>query len=408
MNILIKNVILNNEKKDLLIEDNLISKIDDEINISADEVVDYKGEKAVSPGFINCHTHSAMTLLRGYADDLPLNEWLFNKIFPAEAKMDNEDIYWGTKLALVEMIKSGTTFFNEMYLFRGCEGTIRAITEMGVRAVYGICLDDSNFEKVKEFVLPQKTDLIDFAIAPHAIYTASEETLRWAKEFSDKNNLLIHMHLSETLNEVEECIDKFGKRPVEYLNDLGFINEKCVFAHSIWFNNKELEILEDKGCSLVYNPSSNMKLSSGVFRFEDVKNKGINICLGTDGAASNNSLDMFEEMKIGALLQKSNDIDPTHAKAEDIFLSATENGAKALLKKTGKIEEGYLADLIFIDLQKTYFSPNFNFISNLVYAAKSECVSDVMCNGKFIMKDRIIPQEKEILKKAKELSVKFT
>ena len=408
MSILIKNVIFNNQKKDILIEENLISKIDDEINVSAGEVVDYKGEKAILPGFINCHTHAAMTLLKGYADDFPLNEWLFDKIFPAEAKIDNEDIYLGTKLALIEMIKSGTTFLNEMYLFRGYEGTIRAINEMGLRAVYGICLDDSNFEKVKEFVLPLKTDLIDFAIAPHAIYTASEKTLKWAKDFSDKNDLLIHMHLSETLNEVEECIDKFGKRPVEYLNDLGFLNDKCVFAHSIWFNNRELDILQEKGCSLVYNPCSNMKLSSGVFRFEEIKKRGINICLGTDGSASNNSLDMFEEMKIGALLQKSNDIDPTSCPALEIYASATENGGIALRKKTGKVEVRYLADLIFIDLQKTYFTPSFNFISDLVYSAKSDCVSDVMCNGKFIMRDRLIPSEKEVLKQVKDLSIKFT
>jgi len=404
MSILIKNVIFNNEKKDILIEGNEIKKIDDEINASADEVINVKEKKAILPGFINCHTHAAMSLLRGFADDYALNEWLFNKIFPVEAKLTNEDIYWGTKLALIEMIKSGTTFINEMYLFRGIKGATKAIEELGIRANVGICLDDSNFEKVKEFNIPSKTDLIDYSIAPHAIYTASEKTLKWAKEFADKNDLLIHMHLSETQEELQNAIENYGKRPVNYLNDLGLLNDKCIFAHSIWLNNEELEILEEKGCSLVYNPTSNMKLASGVFRFEDIKNSGINICLGTDGSASNNNLDMIEEMKIGALLQKVNDIDPTSAKAEDLLKVATENGAKALKKKTGKIEEGYLADLILIDLEKIYFSPCFNFTSSLVYSANGDCVTDVICNGKIIMRNREIEGEKEVIKKVNEIS----
>jgi len=407
MSILIKNVILENQKKDILIEENKIKKIDDQINDSADEVIDVKREKAILPGFVNAHTHVAMTLLRGYADDLPLNEWLFDKIFPAEAKINNEDVYWGTKLALIEMIKSGTTFINEMYLFRGLEGSARAIEEMGIRAILGICVDDFNFDQVKKFELPLNTDLIDYCIAPHAIYTASEETLRWAKDFSDKNNLLIHMHLSETQKEVSDAIEKYGKRPVEYLDGLDFLNDKCVFAHSIWLNNEEIEILKESGCSLVYNPCSNMKLASGVFRFDDIRKKGINICLGTDGAASNNNLDMFDEMKTGSLLQKANNIDPESAKAEDILKVATENGAKALRKKAGKIEEGYLADLILIDLKQTYFNPCYNFISSIVYASKGDCVSDVICNGKIIMRDKKIEGEEEVFKKVKEIAKKF-
>lgn len=407
MSILIKNVILNNQKKDILIEENKIKQIDDEINSSVEEVIDCKEKRAILPGFVNCHTHLAMTLFRGFADDLTFNEWLFNKIIPAEEKLTNEDIYFGSKLALIEMIKSGTTFLNEMYFLKGLSGSIKAIEEMGLRAVVGITVDDANFEKVKDFKIPQKTELIDFSIAPHAIYTASEKVLKWVKEVSDKNNMLIHMHLSETQGEVQECIEKHGKRPINYLNDLGFLNERCVFAHSIWLNNEELEILKEKNCSLVYNPCSNMKLASGVFRFDDVRNKGINICLGTDGTASNNNLDMIEEMKIGALLQKINDINPVSAKAEDVLKAATENGAKALQKKTGKVEEGYLADLIFIDLEKTYFNPGFNLISDLVYSANSECITDVICNGKFVMRKKRIDGEEEVYKKIKEISRKF-
>lgn len=407
MSILIKNVILENKKKDILIEGNEIKKIDDEINIEADEIIDVKEKKMILPGFINCHTHSAMTLLRGFADDLPLNDWLFNKIIPAEEKLTNEDIYWGTKLALIEMVKSGTTFINEAYFFKGLNGVIRAIEELGVRAVVGISIDNSNFEKVKNFKIPENTELIDYSIAPHAIYTTSPEILKWVKEVSDKNGLLIHMHLSETQKEVQDSIENYGKRPVNYLNDLGLLSDKCIFAHAIWLNNEELEILKEKGCSLVYNPCSNMKLASGVFRFDDIKNRGINICLGTDGAASNNNLDMIKEMRMGALLQKISNIDPVVATTDDMVGVATENGAIALKKKTGKIKEGYLADIILIDFENTYFNPCFNFNSSLVYAANSECVKDVICNGKIIMRDRKIDGEEEIFRKVKEISKKF-
>lgn len=407
MSILIKNVILENKKQDVLIEGNKIKKIDNEINIPTSEIIDAKGKKAIIPGFVNCHTHSAMTILRGFADDLPLSDWLFNKIIPAEEKLIDEDIYWGTKLALVEMIKSGTTFINEMYLFRGLNGTAKAVEEMGIRANIGLCLDNSNFEKIKNSKIPKNTELIDYSLAPHAIYTTSPELLKWVKEISGKNDMLIHMHLSETQKEVQDSIENYGKRPVNYLNDLGLLSDKCVFAHSVWLNNEELEILKDKKCSLVYNPCSNMKLASGVFRFDDIKNKGINICLGTDGAASNNNLNMIEEMKIGALLQKINNIDPIAARADDIIRAATQNGAKALHKKTGKIEEGYLADLILIDLENTYFNPCFNFNSSLVYAANSECVKDVICNGKIIMRDRKIDGEERIYEKIREISTKI-
>lgn len=407
MSILIKNVILENEKKDILIEGNEIKRIEDNIDISASEIIDVSEKKAIIPGFVNCHTHLAMTLLRGFADDLSLNEWLFNRIIPAEEKLTEEDIYWGTKLALIEMIKSGTTFVNEMYLFRGLKATARAVEEIGIRANIGLCLDNFNFEKIKNSEIPENTELIDYSLAPHAIYTTSPELLKWVKEVSDKNKMLIHMHLSETQKEVQDSIENYGKRPANYLNDIGLLSDKCIFAHSVWLNNEELEVLKDKGCSLVYNPCSNMKLASGVFRLEDIKNKGINICLGTDGAASNNNLNMIEEMKTGALLQKINNIDPIIASADYMFKVATENGAKALHKKTGKIEEGYLADLVLVDLDNIYFNPCFNFNSSLVYAASNECIQDVICNGKIIMRDRKIDGEKEVLEKVKAISKKF-
>jgi len=410
MSILIKNVILNNQKKDILIKENKIDLIKDEILEKAEIVIDVKKEKAVLPGFINCHTHSAMTILRGCADDLPLNEWLFEKIIPSEEKLTNEDIYWGTKFACIEMIKSGTTFFNEMYLFKGLEGSVRAIEEIGMRAIVGISFDDDSLEKTQNFCDKKEfkiTELIDYSIAPHAIYSVSKKGLEWAKEYAEKNDMLLHMHLSETQNEINYSLEKYGKKPVEFLNEIGFLNNRCIFAHAIWLNNKEIELLAENDCNLVYNPCSNMKLASGVFRFEDVQAKGVNICIGTDGTASNDDLDIIEEMKIGSLLQKSNDINPVSAKAVEMVKVATENGAKALRKKTGKIEEGYLADLILIDLKKSYFTPCYNFISDLVYASNGECVSDVICNGEILMRDRIIAGGEEVIKNIKRISKKF-
>lgn len=407
MSILIKNVILNNEKKDILIKENKIDLIANEINEEVLEIIDAKGEKAIMPGFVNCHTHSAMSLLRGCADDLPLKEWLFDKIFPIEEKLTGEDIYWGTKLALIEMIKSGTTTINEMYLFKGLRETIKAIDEMKMRAVVGICFSDESFEKAKKFKDFKKNGLIDYAIAPHAIYTVSKEGLEWARDFAKENDTLIHMHLSETLDEVNYSIDNFRKKPVEYLNDIGFLNERCLFAHSIWIDDKEMQLLKENNCNLIYNPCSNMKLASGVFRFEEICKEGINICLGTDGAASNDNLDMFEEMKIGALLQKVNNIDPTSSNAHEMIKVATKNGAKALRINAGEIKEGALADLILIDLKKIYFTPCHNFISSLIYASNGECVTDTICNGKILMRNRVVKSEDEVIAKVKQILKKF-
>jgi 5-methylthioadenosine/S-adenosylhomocysteine deaminase len=409
MKILIKDVLLNNQFQSILIEDNLIKKIAKKIDTKVDDVIDGKCEKAVIPGLINSHTHSSMNLLRGLADDLPLIDWLQNKIWPIEAKMTDEDVYWGTKMAMLEMIMTGTTTFNEMYLFR--EAQIKAISEMGMRAFVGMVLfDDSTgslpkdteemFEKYHH-TLPET---IRLSVAPHAIYTVETETLIWAKEFAKKNNLLIHMHLSETKHEVDDCIEKYKMRPVEYLNKINLLGKNCLFAHSIWLNENEIILLSKNKCNLIYNPTSNMKLASGAFQFEKIKNNGINITLGTDGAASNNSLDLFSEMKIGALLPKLLMLDPTHAKAEDIFDCVSKNAAQALQINSGEIKAGKLADITLLDLNNTGLQPNHNLISNIVYSANGSCVTDVLINGKIIMRNRKIKDYEKIHRKFKEIS----
>jgi len=404
--ILIKNVILNGKTKDIFVEGNRIKKIGKNINLRAKEKIDGKKEKAVLPGLINCHTHAAMTLFRGYGDDLPLKEWLENKIWPLEKKMNREDVYWGTKLAILEMIKTGTTTFNDMYWYS--EAVIEATKEMNLRAVVGPLIIDfdkkrgslDNFEKIYKNFQVEKSSLVQIAVAPHSIYGVSKENLIWAKNFAKKNNLILHTHLSETEKEVKDCLEKYKMRPVEYLEKIGFLGDNCVLAHSIWLSDNEIKILTSKKCTAVYNPCSNMKLASGIFPYQKLKKAGINIVLGTDGAASNNSLDMFSEMKFASLLQKVSQKEPTLTPVQEIFEIATKNGAKALKINAGEIKVGKLADLILIDLNNVYFSPGHNFISDVVYSASGDCVSDLICNGKILMRDKEVKEEEKIKKEA--------
>lgn len=417
MNLLIKNVILDREKKDIYIEGNKIKKIGINLNLKmADERIDGMGKKAVLPGLINCHTHSAMTLFRGYADDLPLKDWLEKKIWPLEAKLTPDDVYWGVKLACLEMLKTGTTCFNDMYWhFRHPEITISAVKEIGLRAVLGFIMLDAAAEGTKEVVeksyawfRDKHSGLITFSIAPHSIYSVSKENLIWAKNFAEKNNLLLHIHLSETEKEVKDCLKKYEMRPVEFLDKIGFLNENCVLAHSIWLSDKEIGILARRNCSVVYNPCSNMKLASGIFSFQKLKKSGVNICLGTDGPASNNNLDMFEEMKFASLLQKINEKNPTAAPASEIFETAIKNGAKSLRINAGEIKEGRLADLILIDLNQICLTPGHNFTSDLIYSCQGNCVSDVICNGKILMRERKVKGEEKILREATKRAKNLT
>lgn len=413
MTILIKNVIWQGKKTDFFIKEGKIEKIGRKLNLKAKDIIDGKKEKAILPGFINCHTHSAMILFRGLGEDMKLKDWLEKKIFPMENKLTEDDVYLGTKLACLEMIKSGTTTFNEMYFFPKAQ--IEAIKEMGARAVIGLVVVDFSQmgctkENAKKIFLKLKDKLpstIKFSIAPHAIYTVSKESLIWAKNFAKKNNLLIHMHLSESDWEVKFSLNKYKKRPVEFLEKIGFLSKSCLFAHSIWLSEKEIEILAKKKCNLIYNPCSNLKLASGFFPYKKIITHKINVCLGTDSAASNNSLDLIREIKIASLIQKGIEKDPTIFSKKESLKILTERAAKALQIKAGKIKKGYLADLILIDLNKIYFQPGHNFLADLVYSASGDCVSDVVCNGKILMRDKKIENEEKIIKNAKILTLDF-
>ncbi|RLG14809.1 MAG: amidohydrolase [Candidatus Nanohalarchaeota archaeon] len=415
MSILIKNALLSNEIKDIYIKGNIINKIDSKINAKADNIIDAMS-KAVLPSFLNLHTHAAMNLFRSYADDMKLEDWLKKKIWPVEARLTEDDVYWGAKFACLEMIKSGTAFFNDMYWHYGA--TARAADEMGLRAnISAVFIDMFDNQKAKEqierneklFIQSQQySNRINFALGPHSIYTVSEKSLLWAKKFADKHNLMIHIHLSETEKEADDCIKKRKKRPVEYLEDIGFLGDNVIAAHCIHANDKEIKILKKYNVCVVYNPVSNMKLCSGVFPYEKMKNAGVNICLGTDGCASNNNLDMLEEMKFASLLQKSYSRNPVALPAKDCFKMAAINPAKAFGLNCGRIEEGALADLILVDLKDLNLNPNHNLVSNLVYSANGTCVDTTICNGKILMHNRKVEGEEEILRKANEVAFRLT
>jgi len=414
MSILIKNVLLDGKETSIYIGENSIKEIG--TDLEADEIINGKGMAAL-PGLINTHSHAPMTLFRGYGDDMKLQEWLQQKIWPIENKLTDEDVYWGTKLACLEMIKTGTTCFNDMYWH--LPGIVRAVDEIGIRAVLSPCFVDLFDDKKREEAIKEHTKLLTDvqamgseriipALGPHALYTVSKEGLRWNREFSDKENLLIHFHLAETEQENEDCIKKNGKRPVEYLEEIGFLCERVVAAHCSWLNQKDIEILAKYDVKIAHNPASNMKLSTGVMPYPEMVKAGLVVSLGTDGCASNNNLDMFEELKFAALLQKSARGDPTAMPAKEGWEMATINGAKALGLNSGRIEEGMLADIILINLERTELTPNHNLISNLVYSANGSCVDTVICDGRILMRGRKVEGEEEIIEKANDVAMNLT
>ena len=415
MSILIKGVWLNDRIKDVYIQENRIKQIGECLEVQADQVIDGK-KKALIPGFVNAHTHAAMTLFRGFGDDMPLKAWLEEKIWPNEAKLTSEDVYWGTKLACLEMIKSGTTTFFDMY--HKFSASAKAIEEMGLRALLaGACFDHFNPElrergkqAVEKLYAESATfsDRIQYAAGPHAIYTVSGELLQWIHAFAKEHQVPIHLHLAETEGEVQDSIRQFGLTPVRYLRQLGILSPHLILAHGLYVDEEEIQMLADYGVTVVHNPASNMKLASGYrFKYREMQEAGVRIALGTDGCSSSNNLDMVEAMKLASLLGKAWRKDPEAITAKEIFHTATVSGAEAINLKAGQITEGFLADLCLVDLNMPAFTPNHNFISNLVYAANGSCVDTVICNGKILMQDKKVSGEEEIMERAAELAYKL-
>ena len=370
-----------------------------DLNYSSRQVIDARG-KVVIPGLINGHTHVPMTLFRGIADDLDLQEWLTKYIFPAEARNVTEDfVRVGTRLGLAEMIRSGTTTYCDMYYFEDAiaDETFKA----GMRGVLGETLIDfpvadnkTNAEAmayVEKFVSRWKgNSLIVPAIAPHAPYTVSEEHLKAVRAFSDRTGVPIVTHISETKREVDDSIRDKGTSPVNYLNRFGFLNDKVIAAHMVWPTEEELGLLKKLGVGLVHNPQSNMKLASGVAPVPEMLKRDMPVGLGTDGAASNNDLNLWEEMDTAAKLHKLISKDPKVLTAREAFEMATIRGARALHleKEIGSIETGKRADLVIVDLDDLNQTPYYNIYSDLVYSAKAGDVNTVIVEGKVLMRDR--------------------
>ncbi len=366
---------------------------------TAPQLVD-ASDKIIIPGLINGHTHIPMTLFRGLADDLDLQDWLTKYIFPAEAKNVTEEfVRAGTRLGLAEMIRGGTTTYCDMYYF---ESAIAEETERaGVRGVLGETLIDfpvadnkthaEGMAYAEQFVKRWKgNDLIVPAVAPHAPYTVSEEHLRAIRAFSDRTGAPIVTHISETKREVDDSLKAKGASPVDYLQRIGFLNERVIAAHMVWPTESEIGVLKRAGVGVVHNPQSNMKLASGVAPVPKMMSAGLRVGLGTDGAASNNDLSMWEEMDTAAKLHKVFSGDPKVMSAQEAFELATIRGAQALHleKEIGSIEKGKRADLVLVDHDSLNQIPLYNIYSDLVYATKASNVQTVIINGKIVMRDR--------------------
>ena len=390
--LLIKDVLLDGRIVDVLIADGRFRNLQAPPGTVADKTVAARG-LAMLPPFYNTHTHAAMSLLRGYADDMPLQKWLNEYIWPFENKMTRSDIREGSRLAVREMIRTGTVFFSDMYF--DIEETIDVVREYGMRAAIGVTFVEAHSKSQqaeKLELLRSWSDptggLITLTVAPHAIYTVGPELLVRCADTARSLGLKLHIHLSETRTEVDDCIREHGTTPVRYLDRLGVLGPDVIAAHVVHVDKEEAAILAERGVTVSNCPCSNMKLASGIFPYKMLKDAGCRITLGTDGDSSNNNLDMREEMKFASLLAKVSSGDPEILPAAEAVDMATRQGAEAFGIDAGVIAEGKLADAILVDLSDVRMQPCHNLLSNWVYAAGSSCVDTVICNGKVLMEHR--------------------
>jgi 5-methylthioadenosine/S-adenosylhomocysteine deaminase len=372
-----------------------------------DEAIDAAGALLASP-LVNGHTHAAMTLFRGWGGDLPLMRWLREVIWPVEAKLEPEDVYWGTRLACAEMIRTGTTRFWDMYWQPAA--TARAVRDSGLRATVGGPLFDAGGDTaaMQETALSALEELAEFgpevgsSLAPHAIYTVSEGLLRWAAELATERRLPVQIHLSETEREVSDCLDQHGLRPAAYLDRLGMLGPRTVLAHGVWLDEDELELIAERGCTVVANPVANMKLAvGGVLPYPAARRAGIAIGLGTDGAGSNDSLDLLSDLKVFALAQRQAAGDPTVLPAEEAWRMAT--GAGAPMLGAGKLQVGEPADFLLLRAGTPELSLG-DLYSDLVYAASGSVVDTTVVGGRVLMRGGEVPGLEEIVARAVERS----
>lgn len=358
--------------------------------------IDCRG-RLLMPGLINTHCHAAMTLQRSYADDLSLMTWLHDYIWPFEAQQTPEEVVLGMKLGVVEMLLGGITSFVDMYFSES--HCVAAVEELGIRAVLGCSYFDANaeeaFREVDEAVrlASSGSGRIRIAVAPHAPYTVSPDNLRRGKALADRYGLSLMVHAAETQDEVRIVRERYGRTPVEHLDALGLLDGRCIAAHCIHVTEAEIETLAQRRVTVSHNPQSNMKISSGVAPIERFRAAGALVTVATDGPCSNNDLDLFEELRTAAFLQKSATGDPTALPAFEALRMATANGARAMGYADGElgvIREGALADLIVVDLQKPHLQPLHDVVSNIVYCGKAADVDTVMVDGRIVVEGRRI------------------
>lgn len=392
------------EGYDVLVEGSCIAKVGK--GLKGDEVIDCSNS-LVMPGLVNTHTHISMTKLRGVADDVMLEDFL-KKTYAIDSKLKEKDVYEGALLGCLESIKFGTTTFNDLYYFE--DEIAKAAIEIGLRAnLAWACLDkDKTTQKgdpvdncerfVKEW--RGKNELVTPEVGVQGVYVTGTETYKRTNELAKEYGLRKHTHLSETRKEVYDHVKKTGVRPVEFLDKLGFLDERLVAAHCVWLTKRELDILAKNKVSPSHNPTSNLKLASGgLAPVPEMLERKINVSLGTDSCASNNNLDLFKEMKLAALLHKNAKWDATLVPAQTALDMATVNGAKALGINAGSIEEGKLADLIIIGLRKPHLMPVNDIVSNIVYSVSGSDVDTSIINGQVVMKDRAVENEFKIIDK---------
>ena len=378
-------------------------------------------KRLLMPGLVNAHTHAAMTCLRGIADDLPLEDWLQHYIFPIESRfLSPEFVKTGTLLAAAEMIRSGTTLFNDMYYFT--DQIVDCCEQSGVRGVLSGAIVDfptPEYQNAGEAIRLTEEKLLRYtghplvtiSVAPHAIYTCCEDTLRKAKTLADKYQAPLHIHLSETRSEFETSLLKYGETPVGYLEKLGLLDERTLAAHMVHLTEEDHEIILRHRAHIAHLPESNLKLVSGICPFERFYKEGVCAGLGTDGVASNNNLDLFEEMQTAAFMAKTRSGDPVSLPARSIVESATIGGARALglAHKTGSLEIGKEADFILINLDQPHLTPLYDVYSHIVYAMRGSDVETVAVRGKILMRDHTLLtlDEYEIMEKARSMQARL-
>ena len=382
-----------------------------------EKVIDGKDRLAI-PGLVNCHTHSYMSFMRNVADDLSFMDWLIGSIDPIEQQMTDEDTYWGACLAIIEMMKSGTTCFNDMQM--NIHQTTRAVKESGMRAVISRGLIGSGNDEAGQMRLRQAyeerdaaadCERLSFMLAPHAPYTCDEDFMRIVSEEAKKNHMGIHVHLSESESEIAQIKEKYGCSPIEMADRNGLFDVPAIAAHCVQITESDMEILKEKNVSVVTNPASNMKLGNGFAPVPEMLEKGINVCIGTDGAASNNSLNLFHEMSLLALIHKGVKRTPQCISAKENIRIATINGAKALglEKEIGSLEVGKKADIAILNLNSPSLTPRNNLIAGLSYSANGSEVETVIIDGKITMENRkILTMDEDLVyKKINEIIVRL-